>query len=118
MSEDQKAFLVGCDCEELCLEAGKCECQTESGLKSSNGHRTFAYARKVRAYELISYLDNVAHIIIKQKLFNFNLPPGMEVIECNEVRAGRPLPAQWPGFLIFVELHLRSCVPQPGCAAP
>ncbi|KAM5534350.1 hypothetical protein V8D89_011943 [Ganoderma adspersum] len=65
MSEDQKAFLVGCECEELCLEAGKCECQTESGLQSSSGHRTFAYARK-------------------QKLFNFNLPPGMEVIECNE----------------------------------
>ncbi|KAI1786294.1 SET domain-containing protein [Ganoderma leucocontextum] len=65
MSEDQKAFLVGCECEELCLEADKCECQKESGLQNGGGHQTFAYTRK-------------------QKLFNFELPPGMEVIECNE----------------------------------
>ncbi|PIL30870.1 hypothetical protein GSI_07039 [Ganoderma sinense ZZ0214-1] len=65
MSEDQKAFLVGCECDELCLEADKCDCQTESGLRNGSGHHTFAYTRK-------------------QKLFGFKLPPGMEVIECNE----------------------------------
>ncbi|KAI9059590.1 SET domain-containing protein [Trametes sanguinea] len=61
--------LVSCDCTGRCRDAERCGCQDPSELKDEAGRRIFAY----------TWL----------RLFTFNLPPGMEVIECNKARSRR-----------------------------
>ncbi|KAI0761679.1 hypothetical protein BD413DRAFT_616888 [Trametes elegans] len=56
--------LVNCDCDFVCEDAAVCQCQDPSELKDEDGESTYAYT--------------------PERLFNFLLPPGMEVIECNE----------------------------------
>jgi histone-lysine N-methyltransferase SUV39H len=60
-SED---FLTTCFCHG-CLDAASCGCQDASEIMDEDGNRTFAYTRR--------------------GLFNFNVPPGTEVIECNKL---------------------------------
>ncbi|KAI0666231.1 hypothetical protein C8Q78DRAFT_1060316 [Trametes maxima] len=57
-------YLVSCDCDDRCYEAEQCGCQGPSEMTDDAGYRIFAYT--------------------KDRLFNFQLPSGMEVIECNE----------------------------------
>ncbi|TFK88531.1 SET domain-containing protein [Polyporus arcularius HHB13444] len=56
--------LVSCECEDRCIDALECGCQGPSELADESGQRIFAYTRK--------------------GLFNFELLPGMEAIECND----------------------------------
>ncbi|OBZ79868.1 Histone-lysine N-methyltransferase, H3 lysine-9 specific [Grifola frondosa] len=56
--------LVNCECETACENAMTCECQGPSELKDDSGRTEFAYT--------------------KRRLFKFNLPQGVEVIECNK----------------------------------
>ncbi|EGN99339.1 hypothetical protein SERLA73DRAFT_73872 [Serpula lacrymans var. lacrymans S7.3] len=53
-------FLM-CDCHE-CTDASECHCQVVSDLTDPSGKKIFAY---------------------KEGLFTFNVPSGVEVIECN-----------------------------------
>ncbi|GLB41257.1 putative set domain-containing protein [Lyophyllum shimeji] len=60
---DEAAYFVRCECERECTKAVWCECQGESGVVDKRGNKTFAYTT--------------------DGLFRFNVPQGVEVIECN-----------------------------------
>jgi len=57
-------YMVSCECDRICHTVGTCGCQDASELKNDSGEKQFAYTT--------------------QKLFKFNVPRGVEVIECNE----------------------------------
>ncbi|KAI0662388.1 hypothetical protein C8Q70DRAFT_557172 [Cubamyces menziesii] len=63
-ANDLSDCLVSCECDDRCYDAEECGCQDPSELRNEAGKRIYAYNRK--------------------RLFNFQLPPGMEVIECNK----------------------------------
>ncbi|KAI0935777.1 hypothetical protein AcV5_004102 [Taiwanofungus camphoratus] len=63
-SDETINCLVSCECTALCEDAGTCGCQGPSELVNDDGEKEFAYTDK--------------------GLFRFNLPPGVEVIECNK----------------------------------
>ncbi|KAI0825241.1 hypothetical protein BC628DRAFT_1374165 [Trametes gibbosa] len=55
--------LVSCECEGRCTDPEECGCQDPSELVDDSGEKIYAYS--------------------KNRLFNFHLRPGTEVIECN-----------------------------------
>ncbi|KAH9850655.1 hypothetical protein C2E23DRAFT_834846 [Lenzites betulinus] len=55
--------LVSCECIEACIDPQECGCQDPSELVDDMGSKVFAYTH--------------------DRLFNFHLRPGTEVIECN-----------------------------------
>ncbi|KAI0651424.1 SET domain-containing protein [Trametes meyenii] len=57
-------YMVSCDCNGRCYDAEDCGCQGPSEMMDEHECRIFAYTA--------------------ERLFNFLLPSGMEVIECNE----------------------------------
>ncbi|KAI0358931.1 SET domain-containing protein [Trametes cingulata] len=63
-NSDVADCLVSCDCDGVCYDAEDCECQDPSEV-------TDLYGRKIFAYD-------------EDRMFNFQLPPGTEAIECNE----------------------------------
>ncbi|KAF8233816.1 SET domain-containing protein [Tricholoma matsutake] len=62
MYQDDAERFVCCECEQ-CSFASACDCQGPSELVDGNGRKIFAYT--------------------DDRLFAFNVPPGVEVIECN-----------------------------------
>ncbi|OCH92672.1 SET domain-containing protein [Obba rivulosa] len=56
--------LVMCECDDICTDAGACQCQDPSDIINDFEEREFAY-------------DHERH-------FRFNVPPGVDVIECNK----------------------------------
>ncbi|EMD41544.1 hypothetical protein CERSUDRAFT_90112 [Gelatoporia subvermispora B] len=63
-SAEAMNLLVMCDCDDLCMNAQICQCQDPSDLFNDFEEREFAYDTQGR--------------------FKFNVPSGVDVIECNK----------------------------------
>jgi len=85
---DDTELFVHCDCEE-CSSASACSCQGPSELVDENGRKVFAYTEDVSgcAIQTCQMFVFGRLTIVLQRLFTFDVPPGVEVIECNLVSA-------------------------------
>ncbi|EPQ61319.1 SET domain-containing protein [Gloeophyllum trabeum ATCC 11539] len=63
LMEESEPYFVFCQCK-ACADASVCACQGPSELVDADGDKTWAYT--------------------SEGLFAFNVPPGVEVIECNK----------------------------------
>jgi hypothetical protein len=113
-------LFVRCDCNE-CSSAPSCSCQEPSELVNENEQKVYAYTEDVGSLYLLQCHDVLETLItVSQRLFAFNVPPGVEVIECNIVSASSYILGMNPLLLLssFVSvMYHRVRIALPSCPA-
>lgn len=90
--DSDKGFLMGCSGHQFCSTKaiGRCDCQDESSCLDPNGRKICAYDHEV-CHPLSPVVQSVLTKAL-QGLYKFNVPRGVEVLECTPVSRPHYLP--------------------------